>query len=103
MGTFRRFFFLYNLLVFKNKRKIKNNKRLFKIDAIASNDQIRITPSLRSQKGRIWSRDTMPNNDWEIEVSIRINGRGRIGADGMVYLIYILFANLFVFFYGFIK
>ena len=59
---------------------------------ICSNDQIRITPSIRSQKGRIWSKNTIENEDWEIEVSLRINGRGRVGADGMViYLIKILF------------
>lgn len=50
---------------------------------ICSNDQIRITPSIRSQKGRIWSTHTMPNDNWEIEVTMRVNGRGRIGADGM--------------------
>ena len=51
---------------------------------IASNDQVRLTPSLRSQKGQIWSKHTMTNNNWEIEVSLRVSGRGRIGADGMV-------------------
>ncbi len=50
---------------------------------ICSNDQIRITPSIRSQKGRIWSKATMPSENWEIEVTMRINGRGRVGADGM--------------------
>ena len=52
--------------------------------AIASNDQIRITPSIRSQKGRVWSKHNMTNDDWEIQVALKINGRGRIGADGMV-------------------
>jgi len=51
--------------------------------AIASNDQIRITPSLRSQKGRIWSKHNMSSDNWEIQVTVRINGRGRVGADGM--------------------
>merc|ERR1719223_2170908 len=51
--------------------------------AICSNDQIRLTPSIRSQKGRIWSTNTMQNQNWEIEVTMRINGRGRVGADGM--------------------
>lgn len=50
---------------------------------ICSNDQIRLTPSIRSQKGRIWSNHQMTNDDWEIEVTMRINGRGRVGADGM--------------------
>lgn len=51
--------------------------------AIASNDQIRLTPSIRSQKGRIWSKNAIQVADWEIEVVLRVNGRGRVGADGM--------------------
>ncbi len=50
---------------------------------ICSNDQIRLTPSIKSQKGRIWAVNTMPSDNWEIEVTMRVNGRGRIGADGM--------------------
>lgn len=51
--------------------------------AIPSNDQIRITPSLRSQKGRVWCQNQITSSDWEIEVLMRISGRGRVGADGM--------------------
>ena len=51
--------------------------------AIPSNDQIRLTPSIKSQKGRIWCKNQVASNDWEVEVALRINGRGRIGADGM--------------------
>lgn len=51
--------------------------------AIPSNDQIRLTPSIRSQKGRIWCKNQVTNPDWEVEVSLRITGRGRVGADGM--------------------
>ena len=54
---------------------------------IASNDQIRITPSLKSQKGSIWSNMMLANPDWEIETILKISGRGRIGADGMVFII----------------
>ena len=56
----------------------------FSGNAIASNDQVRITPSIKSQKGRIWTKNQMANPDWEIEVIMRVNGRGRVGADGMV-------------------
>jgi hypothetical protein len=52
--------------------------------AIASDDQVRVTPSIRSQKGRIWSKNTMTADNWLLEVKIRVNGRGRVGADGMV-------------------
>ncbi len=51
--------------------------------AIASNEQIRLTPSIKSQKGRMWSKMKQNNTDWEVEVFVRVNGRGRIGADGM--------------------
>jgi mannose-binding lectin 1 len=51
--------------------------------AIASNDQVRITPSIRSQKGRIWCKNLVLNKDWEIEATLKISGRGRVGADGM--------------------
>ena len=51
--------------------------------AIASNEQIRITPSLKSQKGSIWSKTALNSSDWEIEVTMKISGRNRIGADGM--------------------
>jgi len=51
--------------------------------AIASNEQVRITPSIRSQKGRMWCKNQMPNADWEIEATLKISGRGRVGADGM--------------------
>jgi len=51
--------------------------------AIASDDQIRITPSIRSQKGWIWSKNAMTADNWLLEVKLRVNGRGRIGADGM--------------------
>lgn len=51
--------------------------------AIPSNDQVRITPSIKSQKGRIWCKNPVTADDWEIDVAVRVNGRGRIGADGM--------------------
>lgn len=50
---------------------------------IPSNDQIRLTPSIKSQKGRIWSKNHMTSDDWEVDVAVRVNGRGRVGADGM--------------------
>ncbi|GFN88970.1 ergic-53 like protein [Plakobranchus ocellatus] len=52
-------------------------------DALAGDEGIRITPSLRSKKGSVWSKNKLENNGWEIEAGLRIAGRGRIGADGM--------------------
>jgi len=51
--------------------------------AIASDESIRITPSLRSKKGHVWSKNTNPHDHWEVEIVFRVSGRGRVGADGL--------------------
>jgi mannose-binding lectin 1 len=38
--------------------------------AIPSNDQIRITPSIKSQKGRIWCKNRMAADDWLVELNL---------------------------------
>ncbi|XP_069820914.1 protein ERGIC-53 [Dendropsophus ebraccatus] len=52
-------------------------------NAIPSADQIRITPSLKSQKGSVWTKAAPSFDNWEVEVTFRVTGRGRIGADGL--------------------
>lgn len=52
-------------------------------DAIASADSVRVAPSLKSQKGGIWTKRQTDFDWWEIEIAFRISGRGRIGADGL--------------------
>ncbi|NWR39694.1 LMAN1 protein, partial [Tachuris rubrigastra] len=52
-------------------------------NAIPTADQIRITTSLKSQKGSLWTRAKCPFQHWEVEVTFRVTGRGRIGADGL--------------------
>ncbi|CAL8141990.1 unnamed protein product [Orchesella dallaii] len=54
-------------------------------NAIASEENLRITPSLKSQKGRIWSKMQTTFEWWEIELVFRVTGRGRIGADGLAF------------------
>jgi len=54
-------------------------------NAIASEESVRITPSLRSQKGMIWSREATNFDWWEVELTFRVTGRGRIGADGLAF------------------
>lgn len=54
------------------------------LDAIPSADQIRITTSLKSQKGSVWTKTKSIFEYWEVEVTFRVTGRGRIGADGLV-------------------
>lgn len=53
-------------------------------DAIPSADQVRITPSLRSQKGSVWTKNKAAFENWEAEITFRVTGRGRVGADGLV-------------------
>ncbi|XP_037341311.2 protein ERGIC-53 [Pungitius pungitius] len=52
-------------------------------NAIPSADQVRITPSLRSQKGSVWTKNKVNLDHWEAEVTFRVSGRGRMGADGL--------------------
>lgn len=52
--------------------------------AIPSADQVRITPSLRSQRGSVWTKNRVNFEHWEAEVTFRVSGRGRMGADGLV-------------------
>ncbi|XP_051866183.1 protein ERGIC-53 [Pristis pectinata] len=52
-------------------------------NAIPSADQVRITPSLKSQKGSVWTKNKLSFENWEIEVTFRVTGRGRVGADGL--------------------
>uniref|UniRef100_A0A9L0SJ91 Lectin, mannose binding 1 n=1 Tax=Equus caballus TaxID=9796 RepID=A0A9L0SJ91_HORSE len=52
-------------------------------NAIPSSDQIRITPSLKSQRGSVWTKTKAAFENWEVEVTFRVTGRGRIGADGL--------------------
>ncbi|CAG9860160.1 unnamed protein product [Phyllotreta striolata] len=54
-------------------------------NAIASSESVRIAPSLRSQKGAIWTKQPINFDWWEVDISFRISGRGRIGADGLAF------------------
>ncbi|BES97328.1 Legume-like lectin family [Nesidiocoris tenuis] len=54
-------------------------------NAIASAENVRVAPSLRSQKGAIWSKSKTNFDWWEAEIVFRVTGRGRIGADGLAF------------------
>lgn len=54
-------------------------------NAIASSENVRIAPSLRSQKGAIWTKQPINFDWWDVDISFRITGRGRIGADGLAF------------------
>src|SRR6218665_85740 len=53
--------------------------------SIASEEMVRVTPSLRSKKGQIWTRQRTNFEWWEVEFVFRVNGKGRIGADGLAF------------------
>ena len=36
--------------------------------------------------GSVWSKNKLEAPGWEIEAGVRVTGRGRVGADGMVCL-----------------
>ncbi|XP_054613431.1 protein ERGIC-53 isoform X2 [Dunckerocampus dactyliophorus] len=52
-------------------------------NAIPSTDQVRITPSLKSQRGSVWTKNKAAFEHWEAEVTFRVSGRNRVGADGL--------------------
>jgi len=54
-------------------------------DAVASTDQIRLCPSLRDKWGGIFSTRKYGKGDFQVELSFKIHGRGKIGADGLVF------------------
>lgn len=60
------------------------NKLPLVSDAIASGESVRLAPSLRSQKGAIWSKQGINFDWWEVDIMFKVTGRGRIGADGLV-------------------
>lgn len=79
------------MFLFKGTKQLKQNKNskhiqhfFSHLDCIASADSVRVAPSLKSQKGAIWTKRQTDFDWWEIEVSFRVSGRGRIGADGLV-------------------
>ncbi|XP_051898510.1 protein ERGIC-53-like isoform X1 [Pristis pectinata] len=52
-------------------------------NALPRSDQVRIVPSMRSQSGSVWTKNSAAFENWEVEVAFRIIGRNRIGADGL--------------------
>ncbi|XP_076820531.1 protein ERGIC-53-like isoform X1 [Clavelina lepadiformis] len=52
-------------------------------DAVPSHDSVRVVPSLRGKKGAVWSKYPFTHNAWQLDVSFRILGRGKVGADGL--------------------
>ncbi|XP_069481378.1 protein ERGIC-53-like [Ambystoma mexicanum] len=52
-------------------------------DAIPGLEEVRLVPSLRSKSGSMWTKYNASFEHWGVEISFRITGRGRNGADGL--------------------
>lgn len=63
---------------------IKNIFKTVTGDAIASSEQLRLAPSMRSRKGIAYNKRPMVESEFfEIETSFKVTGQGRVGADGL--------------------
>ena len=51
--------------------------------ATLTEDFIRLTPDTGSAKGGVWNLRPMSARDWTAELEFEVQGRGRVGADGM--------------------
>ena len=53
-------------------------------DALASSEQLRLVPSMRSRRGAVWNKRPFVEAEWwDVEVAIKVTGQGRVGADGL--------------------
>ncbi|KAI8622381.1 legume-like lectin [Chytriomyces sp. MP71] len=52
-------------------------------DTIASNENIRLTPSLPMHSGAIWSDEANKHAEWQMHFSFRASGRGYAGGEGL--------------------
>ncbi|KAL3119833.1 hypothetical protein niasHT_005893 [Heterodera trifolii] len=53
-------------------------------DAIASGEQLRLAPSMRSRKGLAWNKRAFTESDhFELQFAFKVTGQGRIGGDGL--------------------
>ncbi|XP_060030229.1 protein ERGIC-53-like [Erinaceus europaeus] len=52
-------------------------------DAILGPEELRLAPSLPGRRGAVWTRAPAPFLAWQVDVQLRVTGRGRWGAQGM--------------------
>lgn len=51
--------------------------------SIPSEESVRVCPSIKSRKGWVWTKNAFSHPHWMIDVSVRVTGRLKHGADGM--------------------
>lgn len=69
---------------FISAKEGRKKKRLFPADAIPSDEQVRVCPSLHDRRGWVWSKHEFSQKNWMFDASLRITGKSSMGADGMV-------------------
>ncbi|XP_069758705.1 protein ERGIC-53-like [Narcine bancroftii] len=52
-------------------------------NTLPSAEKVRIVPSIRSQSGSVWTKNSVAFENWDVHVAFRIIGRNQIGADGL--------------------
>ena len=58
------------------------------LGAIVSEDSVRVCPSMKSRRGWVWSKNSLSASHWFVDVTLKVTGRVKSGADGMVRLWY---------------
>ena len=54
------------------------------VDALPTDEQVRVCPSIQDRKGWTWNKYTFEGHHWSIDTTFSIAGRNTYGADGMV-------------------
>ena len=54
------------------------------VDAIPTEHQIRVCPSIQDRRGWLWTKNQFEKPNWMIDVEFSISGKHTYGADGMV-------------------
>jgi mannose-binding lectin 1 len=54
-------------------------------DALPTDEQVRICPSIQERSGWVWSKIAFTASNWMFDTSFSISGRNTYGADGMVF------------------
>ena len=61
------------------------------IDALPTENQIRVCPSIQDRRGWVWTKNIFEHQFWMFDVSFSIFGKHSYGADGMVGLVMYLY------------
>lgn len=64
------------------------------LDALPTDDQIRVCPSIQERSGWVWNKHRLTSSDWMFDSSLSISGRNTYGADGMVWPTVFLYNTL---------